>query len=497
LKFNGTKRLGIDLLPLFQHQIVAKFGSGHTHSHFPSVHSQTYDTLNGAKLQFIICKSIMTIHSSKPALLLCVLAFLLCSTSNAQQTFKIAKIEFEGLNRMSVEETLATTGLKVGDVFNEAAADAAAQRLIDSGLFKNVGYKTSTTKDQLTIIFRVEEAKITSSRVIFDNFIWFTDTELIAAVQREIPSFDGSAPDNGDTIERVTKALQRFLHENKIEATVNYMASQDSLNSTTQEHVFSVTGVPMPICSIHFTGTRNVADSKLLEATKPLVGADYSLKFVSAFASNTLLPMYREQGLLKAAFAPPSAKPIETQNCISGVDLMLVVDEGAIYKWTRAEWSGNKALTLPELDTAIAMTAGQPANGIKIDKIPSLVKTAYGRKGFLAVRARTQPVFDDAAQAVSYKIDIVEGPQYRMGKLILKGFPPDASKTIEEKWKLKASDVFDESYVHEFTNKSLREILRPLYFERRAQNKPAPNVKSSTSPNKTTLTVDVVFELAN
>jgi len=43
----------------------------------------------------------------------------------------------------------------------------------------------------------------------------------------------------------------------------------------------------------------------------------------------------------------------------------------------------------------------------------------------------------------------------------------------------------------------LSEILRPLYFERRAQNKPSPNVKSSISPNKTTLTVDVTFEITN
>src|SRR5262245_31736564 len=115
----------------------------------------------------------MTINLPKRVLILCALAMVVSSVANAQQTFKIAKIDFEGLNRFSAEEALATAGLKIGDVFEESATDAAAQRLIDSGLFKNVGYKTTTVKDQLTITFRVEEAKVTNSRVVFDNFIWF------------------------------------------------------------------------------------------------------------------------------------------------------------------------------------------------------------------------------------------------------------------------------------------------------------------------------------
>jgi hypothetical protein len=79
----------------------------------------------------------------------------------------------------------------------------------------------------------------------------------------------------------------------------------------------------------------------------------------------------------------------------------------------------------------------------------------------------------------------------------VKGFPVDAAKALDEKWKLKQGDVFDEGYVREFTKIPVGEILRPVYFERRAQNKPPPNVKTSTSPNKTALTVDVTFELTN
>src|SRR5262249_50951027 len=148
-------------------------------------------------------------------------------------------IEFEGLNRLSAEEMIATTGLKVGDPFSLAALDAAAQRLIDSGMFKNVAYQTRPNKDQITITFKVEEAKGASSRVIFDNFIWFTDPELIGAVKRDLPAFSGTAPDSGDTVDRIIQSLQTFLHENHIEATVTHMVSQDTPGSPISEHIFT------------------------------------------------------------------------------------------------------------------------------------------------------------------------------------------------------------------------------------------------------------------
>jgi outer membrane protein assembly factor BamA len=416
---------------------------------------------------------------------------------SGQQSFKIAKIEFEGLNRLSLDDMIATSGLKVGQQFELSALDAAAQRLVDSGFFKNVAYRTRPNRDQITITFIVEESKVATSRVIFDNFIWFTDTDLIAAVRRDVPSFSGTAPDNGDTVERITKSLQRFLHEHEIEATVSYMASQDSPGSISQEHVFSVNGIPMPICTLHFPGANNISEAKLIESSKSLIGNDYSNKFVSLFSLNTLVPLYKEVGQLKAAFSPPLAKPEASANCKSGVDLTVPVDEGLIYKWDKAEWSGNTALTGQQLSDLLGMQKGQPANGVKIDKAAREIQKAYGRKGYLMSLVRSTPNFDDSAQTVSYQMVVREGPQFHMGQLITKGFPDAVDKKIHERWGLKPGDIFDDGYSGEFSKNQLSELVRSLFLERRAQNKPAPNLKWDRNINRTDLTVDLVLELTN
>lgn len=415
----------------------------------------------------------------------------------AQQNFTIQKIEFVGLSRLTTEEVTATTGLKVGDRFTVPALDAAAQKLMDSGLFNKVSYQTRAANQQITIIFQLEEATVTSSRVIFDNFIWFDDTQLIGAIKRELPSFTGSAPDNGDTTERIVKALQRFLHENKIEATVSHMASQDTPGSSSQEHIFTVNGVPLPICSMHFPGSSNVPEAKLIDGAKELRGAEYSRKFVSLFAANTLVSMYREVGQLKATFAPPLAKPEATANCKSGVEITVPVDEGHIYKWNRAEWSGNSAYTAPELDAVLQVKAGEVVNGVKMDQSPKEVQKLYGKKGYLLVRTQIQPEFDDQAQTVVYKMSIAEGPQFKMGKFSVKGFPESEAKSLQSQWELKPGAVYDEGYTRDFSENRMGEVLGPLFMRRHAEGRPAPAIKFLTKPDRQTLIVDVTLELTN
>ena len=430
---------------------------------------------------------------------LALLSMLVCGSTAlaAQQNFKISKIEFEGLQRLSAEDIIETSTLKIGQPFDVSVLDVAAQRLMDSGLFKNVAYQTHANRDQITITFLVEETKGGDSRVLFDNFIWFTDEELVAAVRRDVPSFSGTAPDLGNGTLAIIHALQRLLQEHNIEGTVEYMASQNAPGSPVQEHVFNVTGINIPICTLHFPGATNVSEAKLVENSKALLGNDYSRKFSTLFAINNLFPIYRELGQLGAAFAPPVAKPETSAKCRSGVDLTIPVAEGYVYKWDKANWSGISALTAQELDAVLGMKASLPANGVALDKGFVAVQKAYGRKGYLAVHLRSHPEFDDNAQKVSYIIDVREGPQYHMGKLLTKGLSESATKTLIQEWKLKPGDVFDQGYPIEFSQKQMGPILQSAFEERRAQGKPAPHIKSDLKMNRETLTVDVTYELTN
>src|ERR1700730_9316338 len=410
---------------------------------------------------------------------------------------KIAKIEIEGLARLSADEVIATTGLKTGAAFSVGDLAAAGQKLADSGLFAKVGSRTSTKDNLVTIVFQVEEAKSNQSPVVFDNFIWFTNDELVAAIKREVPSFNGTAPDSGNVTDGISHALQNLLKEHRIEGTVEYAPEQSRLNPDKQEHIFSVTGVPIPICRLHFPGAKNVSEEKLVKSSKQLTDADYSLKSAIAFANFILFPIYREVGQLRAKFAQPIAKFEGAPNCKGGADLSIPVEEGSIYLWNHTEWSGNEALSPSELDAALGMKQGEIANGVKFDKGLREVGGKYGQSGYLGVKLGAQPEFDDTASRVTYKILVKEGPQYRMGRLTIKGLSDADAKSLEQRWKLKSGEVFNSSYFDQFFKTDAREEIQRILALRQAQSKGRPQIGREIVPNRQTLTADVTLEFKN
>ncbi len=407
----------------------------------------------------------------------------------AQAPPKIAAIETEGLHALTSDQVIATSGLKVGDTFSVEATDAAAEKLVNSGRFKKVGYRTKNAGGNVTITFQLEEVKGQSSPVLFDNFIWFSDEELAAAITREVPSFNGSAPDIGNTNEAIKKALQNLLAERKLPGQVEY-------NLTEHEHLFRVEGVPMKICTLHFPGAQSVPEEKLIQTTRSSMDTDYSRQSARTFPKYGLYPIYRELGHLRASFGEPVAKPATNSGC-EGVDLTIPVNEGAKYSWEKAEWSGNQVLSAKELDDALGMKPGEVANGKKFDKGVHQVRDAYGKHGHIEAQVESTPQFDESAPKVTFKMAVSEGPQYRMGTIEFKGFSTDHAATFTKKWGLKSGEVYDRSYAGQFLRNEGRDVMTRLFQERQSQGKPVPNVSTMERPDRRGLIVNLVVELKN
>lgn len=416
---------------------------------------------------------------------ICV-TILVTTATFAQTARKIAKIETEGLQTLTTETVIATSGLKVGETFSVETTDAAAERLLKSGLFKRVAYRTRNVGANVTITFQLEEIKGQSSPVVFDNFIWFSDEELVAAIKREVPSFNGSAPDIGNTNEAIKKALQNLLAERKLPGQVEY-------NLTEREHMFRVEGVPMKICTLHFPGAQSVPEEKLIQATRSNMDLEYSRQSANTFPKYGLYPIYRELGHLRATFGTPVAKPVTNDSC-EGVDLTIPVNEGAIYSWVKADWSGNQVLSAKELDDALGMKPGEVANGKKFDKGLSEVQKAYGKHGHIQVRMNPTPEYDEASPKVTFKIAVNEGPQYRMGAVEFKGFSSAYAALLAEKWALKSGEVYDQSYGGRFLRIDAAELLSRILKERQSQGKP-PNLGIVEKPDRQTLIVNLTIEL--
>ena len=92
------------------------------------------------------------------------------------------------------------------------------------------------------------------------------------------------------------------------------------------------------------------------------------------------------------------------------------------------------------------MKSGDVADGIRIEAAWQNVESEYKNHGYLDVKLTQQPDFDDAAHRVSYRVSIAEGPQYRMGEMIITGLSLDAEKRLQHAWQLAPGQVFDNGY---------------------------------------------------
>jgi outer membrane protein assembly factor BamA len=396
-----------------------------------------------------------------------------------QRRYVLERIEVSGINRYTEKDVIEASGLRVGQQVDTSAFEVATSRLIASGLFAEVVYKYRTVGPRAFLAFEVTEAEW-EIPVVFDNFVWFSDDELVGAVRKEVPTFDGTAPASAGVTESIKRVLEGLLSSRGIRSQVEYLPSSE-LTGGNRRHVFRVRDLDLPICTLSYPGAASVSEAELVRKSDPILGKPYSRLLAFDFAQHALRLVYRERGHLRVAFSEPLAKPESAAACPAGVRVAVPVQEGAVYYWDKAEWTGNEALSTAELDASLGMKTGELANGVKMDRGVSTARYRYGKKGFIEASLRPRPQFDEARHTVTYQLSVNEGPQYRMGKLTISGLPAGEIERLSAKWDLRPGAIYDDSYIDDFTKMYLLPVVA------RVKRKP----EITTRPNRQTLTVDV------
>lgn len=405
----------------------------------------------------------------------------------AQQRQTLGGLEFVGLKRLTRTQVIAMSGLKIGQVIDATILDAAAGELLKTGLFRRLSYRLHNSGNQAIVTFQVEESAV-SLPVVFENFVWFSDEEIVAAVRKDVIFFNGTSPASGETPDKIAAALQRMLTEKHIAGQVDYLPY---ISKDKQELVFTVKGAHIPLCSLHFPGASAVPEAELVKASQSLFKTDYSKKDVATFAPLSLLPLYRRIGHLRAEFQPPVATLDTSGQCAGGVNVSISVDEGKSFRWAKSIWDGNDKLTVEDLGTALGMNPGDLADGLKIDAGLKNVEKAYGARGFLTPTIQSTAEYDDAASLVTYSFKINEGPRYFMGDLSITGLSVADAAELRSKWTLGNNAVFDSSYVDQFRQGPLREFVRAMM--QRSRTGARTNVEIEQRPNAQRNIVDIVI----
>lgn len=413
------------------------------------------------------------------------LVLLIALVFRTQAPMEVARVELVGAKRLSPADVTKLSGLTIGKPVTINDLNDAAQRLANTGLFEKVTYRYTLAGRRATVIYELRELPWTIP-VTFDNFVWFTNDELVEALRRDLPTFAGTLPKSQEMPDLVIRSLQKLLETRKIPGRVEF-APEANLGGTLLQYIFAVKDPAPKLCRVQVTGTSVIPEKDLADAVRTGSGSDYSGFSVGNVVKGTLTEMYRRRGHWRATFGKPVAALEQEASC-AGVAVTLSVTEGAPYAFAGAQWSGNPAVAAERLDAALAMTAGEVADVSKLDAGLRAVRREYGKHGHLAMRSSYEPRLDDESKRVTFDVTIAEGPQFRMGTFEVSGLPQPDVETITKKWRLQPGDPFDEEYARDFAIKEIRELWRS-----RLGAKP-PQLQSQVDGPKRVVNVRIVAQ---
>ena len=122
------------------------------------------------------------------------LAFILLAatipTHAADLTYTAAKIVFNNPGPYTQAQLEAAEGIHPGMKFKTDDLGAAAQRLVDSGFFSDVGATLSGEVNKANVLFDIKPIdRAQMLHVGFENFVWLTHPEIEAALQAKASLF--------------------------------------------------------------------------------------------------------------------------------------------------------------------------------------------------------------------------------------------------------------------------------------------------------------------
>ena len=385
-----------------------------------------------------------------PGLLVVALLPLFAAPPVQAQTAQLKEVHVEGLKHLTEDQVVYLSGLKTGSQVGRSDLQEGADALVRTGLFAKVTYKFDTKMDKVSVTFQAEENP--RLPVSYDNFPWYDDTELNAAIQKLLPFYDGHLPEAGDVVDRAADALKQLIAEREPHAEVAHQVVLNPLAEGSEQE-FSVAGVVPKIASLEFSDAKLAQDSAVRAHMSEILEHPYSRLTIDLFLAEQIRPIYQEQGYLQAKIGPPEVRLTgnpNTQKLAEQIPVYVPCAPGAIYKWKDVEWKGNAAISTITLNGVLGMKPGDVANGQAIFGAWDRVREEYGQRGYLDAKVTPSPVYDDVGHTVSYAVAIEEGTQYRFGAMTISGMSLTGERMIRDAWTTKPGDLFNKKVFEDF-----------------------------------------------
>ena len=367
-------------------------------------------------------------------------------------TATLREIHSNGLKSLAEPQIVALTGLQPGSPAGRDDLQAAADKLVQSGLFAKVKYNFQTRNDGLLVTFYVEETPRIPA--YFDNLPWFTDGELNDAIRNKLPFYDGTLPSAGTVVDQAADAVSAFLVTHGLQAAIQHQALANP-NGEGDVQQFHIEGASLRISSLEFSDASLNSSRLVQQQLSELQGKAYSRMAIDLFLTEQVRPIYAKQGYLRAKLGPPEVRLTgnPNQKLPEQIPVYVPVTTGTVYHWKGVQWTGNSLLSSITLTGELALNVGDVADGVALEAGWDRVREDYAHRGYLDAKIDPVAAYDDSAHTIAYRVRLEEGKPYRLGAMVITGLSTSAEKRLREAWPIPAGEVFDKALYEEFLTK--------------------------------------------
>lgn len=413
-----------------------------------------------------------------------LLGVLLCLSAALPvhaQIFQPKTIQFAGVPDYTDAELLATAGLKVGDTLDNAAMNAHAQKLMDTGMFGGLTFKF----DGADLIFALTPSPDTVP-ARFENLPFPAGKELDDALHAAVPLYHGKVSQQAGTCESVRVALESYLAVKKLPATVQ--ATPVIAGSKITAISYAIVAPPILVGDLQTQGAVLALDPAARTLLTKLSGGPYSVTGSPEQIERELTGYYDEQGYLQAEVrATALAKPLIAADAVR-VPFRVALNPGVQYRLAGITLGPGLLVSQAEFDKQSQVKPGTVADGAHVRANWEFVARQYHNKGYMRAKVAPEAHFDKAAGTVAYTVSAEPGVQYTMGKLAIDGVTDELRAAIVAAWPMPAGALFNEGAIRGIiATHGVHPALEAVFAQ--------VNVHYNMVLNDDTKTVDVTMRL--
>ena len=389
----------------------------------------------------------------EPMKLLRNLTFILLAASipgSAQTTYTASKIVFNHPGPYSQAQLEATAGIQAGTKFNADGLGDAAQRLVDSGYFDNVGATLAGNVAAATVLFDIEPTDHAHMlHVGFENFVWLTHAEIEDLLHAKSPLFADYLPESSPLADVFNAALTDALAAKGITAKVTHETVEPTMLRPDRALEFRIVTPAIRVTNVHLSGVAADLAPLVQKSAIAAIRAPYDEGFAGETTADRILTPLLDAGYVHAALSDVALTPTVSGDTASIV-LSATLTPGDIYHVAKINFAGTPLLSADAFAASEKLHPGDIASRALLLETLAPLDLAYRKQGYMDVVIEAKPAADPATHVVAYTVSVNPGEQYRIKEVTANNLDPKARADFDRGYLMKTGELFNPDYLAHF-----------------------------------------------